>query len=34
MFYDESAIKTIALAGGHPVKVDITTKIVERGHFA
>ena len=34
MFYDESAMKTIALAMGHPNKVDITPKMTEGGKFA
>ena len=34
MFYDESAMKTIASAVGRPVKIDLTTKTAERGKFA
>lgn len=33
-YYDERALRTIAAAVGRPVKVDTTTKRVERGKFA
>ena len=33
MFYDECAIRVIASAVGRPVKIDVTTKSVERGRF-
>lgn len=34
MFYDESAIKTIASVIGCPMKVDVTTKSAKKGRFA
>ena len=34
MFYDESAIQVIAFAIGCPMKIDCTTKTIEKGRYA
>ena len=33
MYYDKNAIKTIVVVLGHPIKVDVTIKTVERRQF-